>query len=336
MSGLRVLVLAGGLSHERDVSLRSGRRVAEALRGQGFDVELSDADAGLLDRLPGVDVVFPVLHGAAGEDGGVRAVLDLAGVAYVGSGPVASRVAHDKSTAKAVVSRDGVRVPPSVALAHATFRELGAGRLLAALVERIGLPLVVKPGSGGSALGVSVVRSADALPAAMVTAFAYGETVLVERFVVGTELAVSVVDTGAGPRALPAVEIVPVGGVYDYAARYTAGMTEFFVPARLEPSVAAAAGQAALTAHRALDLRDLSRTDLVVDADGTPWFLEVNVAPGMTETSLLPQAAAATGHDVGALYAQLVERAAARRPPPGPPRPVVAPGSHSEPALSGT
>ena len=127
----------------------------------------------------------------------------------------------------------------------------------------------------------------------MVGAFAYGDTALVEQLVVGTEVAVPVVDTGDGPRALPVVSVQPDGGVYDYAARYTAGMTEFFVPARLDPAVAAAAGQAALTAHRALDLRDLSRTDLVVDADGTPWFLEVNVAPGMTETSLLPQAAAA-------------------------------------------
>lgn len=310
----RVLVLAGGLSHERDVSLRSGRRVAEALRGSGLEVTLADADAHLLDLVTGgdVDVVFPVLHGSAGEDGAVRAVLDLVGMGYVGSDPTACRIAFDKPTAKAVVAAAGLRVPDAVALTHGTFRELGAARVLAALVERIGLPLVVKPCSGGSALGVSVVRTADALPAAMMAAFAYGDTALVERFVRGTEVAVSVIDTDAGPVALPAVEIVPDGGVYDYAARYTAGMTEFFVPARLDAAVADQVAQYALGAHRALGLRDLSRTDLVVDEDGSCWFLEVNVAPGMTETSLLPQSVAAAGREVGAVAADLVARALAR------------------------
>lgn len=310
----RVLVLAGGLSHERDVSLRSGRRVAEALRATGLEVDLADADARLLDRLADEtpDVVFPVLHGSAGEDGGVRAVLGLVGVPYVGSAPTACRIAFDKPTAKAIVGTAGVRSPTGVALAHATFRELGAHRVLAALVEQLGLPLVVKPCSGGSALGMTVVRSADGLPAAMVAAFAYGDTALVERFVAGTEVAIAVVELGAGPVALPAVEIVPDGGVYDYAARYTAGTTEFFAPARLDAATAAAAAQSAVTAHAALGLRDLSRSDLIVDDEGVCQFLEVNVAPGMTETSLFPQAVSAAGQDLGELYAALVSRAHGR------------------------
>lgn len=309
-----VLVLAGGLSHERDVSLRSGRRVAEALRGSGLEVTLADADAHLLDLVTGgsIDVVFPVLHGSAGEDGAVRAVLDLVGARYVGSDPTACRIAFDKPTAKAVVAAAGLRVPDAVALTHGTFRELGAARVLAALVERVGLPLVVKPCAGGSALGMSVVHQADALPAAMMAAFAYGDTALVERFVAGTEVAVSVLDTDDGPVVLPAVEIVPDGGVYDYTARYTAGMTEFFVPARLDAASAGQIAEAALIAHRSLGLRDLSRTDLVVDADGTCWFLEVNVAPGMTETSLLPQSVAAAGREMGDVAADLVGRALAR------------------------
>jgi D-alanine-D-alanine ligase len=315
-----VLVLAGGLSHERDVSLRSGRRVAEALREEGLEVEVADADATLLARLEGPagpggrpDVVLPVLHGAAGEDGGVREVLELVGLPYVGSTPSACRLAFDKPTAKAVVATAGLAVPASAALAHATFRELGAARVLEALVERLGLPLVVKPGRGGSSLGMTVVREAGALPAAMVAAFAYGDTALVERYVEGVEVAVGVLDGAeTGPEPLPAVEIVPDGGVYDYAARYTAGATEFFVPARLSPEAAEAAAAAALTAHRALGLRDLSRTDLIVDAAGTPWFLEVNVAPGMTETSLFPQAVAAAGRSLGAVYRTLVETAARR------------------------
>jgi len=186
------------------------------------------------------------------------------------------------------------------------FRELGAHRILDSLVERIGLPLVVKPAEGGSALGVTVVRSADELPRAMVECFSYGDTALVERAVLGTEVAVSVLDTGSGPFALPVVEIV-TDGAYDYDARYNPGRTEYFVPARLEPEVTQRAVEVALAAHETLGLVRLSRTDLVIDADGVPWFLEVNVAPGMTETSLLPQAAEAAGYGLGELYRALVE-----------------------------
>jgi D-alanine-D-alanine ligase len=171
---------------------------------------------------------------------------------------------------------------------------------------------MVKPARSGSALGASVVRTADALPSAMVSAFAYGDTALVERFVTGREVAVSIVDVGDGPTVLPAVEIEPDGGAYDYSARYTAGTTEFFVPARLDDAAAKAAADAAVCAHRALGLRDLSRTDLIIDDSGRPWFLEVNVAPGMTETSLLPMAAEAAGYELGALYRDLLARAVAR------------------------
>ncbi len=309
-----VLVLAGGLSHERDVSLRSGRRVAEALRGAGAEVRVRDVDGGLIESLRAepVAVVVPLLHGATGEDGSLRDVLELLGLAYVGSGPQACRLAFDKAAAKARVAEAGVATPVSVALPQATFRELGAASVMTALVDALGLPLMVKPGSGGSSLGASVVRQAEELPGAMVGCFAYGAVALVERFVAGTEVAVSVVETDAGPVALPAVEIVPDGGVYDYSARYTAGATEFFTPARLDEAAAAACAEAAVTAHRALGLRDLSRTDLILDPAGVPWFLEVNVAPGMTETSLFPQAVAAAGQDLGALWQDLVERARSR------------------------
>jgi D-alanine-D-alanine ligase len=313
-SGPSVVVLAGGLSHERDVSLRSGRRVAEALRGNGLDVDVLDVDAGLLPVLarhrPGV--VVPMLHGATGEDGSLRDVLELLAMPYVGSQPQPSRTAFDKPAAKAVVASTGAPTPASVALPQSTFSELGAGSVMAALVETLGLPLMVKPASGGSSLGAAVVRTAEDLPAAMVGCFAYGGTALVEVFVPGTEVAVSVVQTRDGPVALPAVEIVPDGGLYDYAARYTAGTTEFFAPARLDPGLARQCAPLALTAHRALGLRDLSRTDLVVDRDGLCWFLETNVAPGMTETSLFPQAVAAAGQDFGVLWHSLVDHAVQR------------------------
>lgn len=310
----RVTVLAGGLSHERDVSLRSGRRVAEALRDVGVEVDVRDVDAGLvaalaLDR---PDAVLPVLHGVNGEDGALRSVLELLDVPYVGTAPAACRMAFDKPTAKTLVAAAGVATPAAVALPHETFRELGAATLLEAIVAQLGLPLVVKPARGGSALGVAVVRRAEDLTSAMVGAFAYGTTAVVERFVAGTEVAVSVIDIGDGPRALPAVEIVPDGGLYDYTARYTAGMTEFFVPARLPVAAAQAAADVAVAAHRALGLRDLSRSDLIVDQSGTGWFLEVNVAPGMTETSSFPMAVAAARLDLGTLMRDLLAVAAAR------------------------
>jgi D-alanine-D-alanine ligase len=316
MTPLRVVVLAGGLSHERDVSLRSGRRVAEALTAVGVETSLRDVDAGLMGDLQHdkPDCVIPLLHGETGEDGSLREILELVGVPYVGSKPAAARMAFDKPIAKQVVAGAGVRSPASFALPADTFREVGASDVMASLIARLGLPLVVKPGRGGSALGVSVVRRAEELPAAMVTCFSYGPVALVERCVSGVEVAVAVLDQGSGPRVLPAVEICPDGGVYDYTARYTAGSTEFFVPARLDPAVAADCAQVAEQAHRALGLRDLSRSDLIVDADGTVWFLEVNVAPGMTETSLVPLSVEAAGLDLGSALAALAHAAAVRPP----------------------
>lgn len=315
----RYLVLAGGLSHERDVSLKSGRRVLDALRAVGVDADLRDADASLLTHLADnsagntpYSAVLVTLHGGAGEDGSVREVLEIAEVPYVGSTPDACRMAWDKPTAKALATRAGLTTPGSVVLPHSAFRELGAGAVLDRLVGHLGLPLMVKPARGGSALGCSTVDKPDELPAAMVSCFSYGEAALVEQFVSGTEIAVTVVDTGAGPRALPAVEIVPLSGIYDYTARYTAGQTEFFAPARLAEPVAAAVAAAAVTAHVALGLRDLSRVDLIVDSSGVVHLLEVNTSPGMTETSLLPMAVEAAGLSFGSLLRELLDQAAAR------------------------
>ena len=310
----RVVVLAGGLSHERDVSLRSGRRVAEALRAAGAEVEERDVDAGLLPslRAEAPACVVPLLHGVTGEDGALREVLELLELPYVGSVPDACRVAFDKPVAKAVVARHGLHTPRGVALPHETFRELGAAAVMRAIVASVGLPLIVKPAKGGSALGCTVVRDADALSGAMVNAYAYGETALVEQLIEGTEVAVPVVDVGAGPQALPVVSIEPDGGVYDYTARYTAGSTEFTVPAKLSDDIAAECARVALTAHQALGLRDLSRSDLMIDRDGTVWFLEVNVAPGLTETSTVPLSVEAAGLELGQLMADLVRTAVAR------------------------
>ena len=314
MTSRNVAVLAGGLSHEREVSLRSGRRLAGALRATGLSVVEWDADAALLTRLRDdpPDAVAIALHGGEGENGSIQAVLDLVGVPFVGTPASACRRAWDKPTAKAELARAGLDTPDWVALPHATFRELGAQAVLDAMTERLGLPLMVKPDQGGSALGAQVVHTAADLPAAMVSCLAYADTVLAERFVAGTEVAVSVVQVGDEVRALPPVEVEVLGGVYDYTARYTPGGAGFHCPARLAPAAIALLEETALAAHRLLGLRDVSRMDAVVDGDGRVQILEVNVSPGLTETSLLPTAAAAAGIDLGDLYAGLVERAVSR------------------------
>ncbi|HEV7212984.1 MAG TPA: D-alanine--D-alanine ligase [Blastococcus sp.] len=310
---LRAVVLAGGLTFEREVSLSSGTQVVEELLRVGLDAELRDADAELLPGLAvaPADAVFIALHGATGEDGALRAVLDLAGVPYVGSPAAACRLAWDKPAAKSVVRSAGVTTPDWVALPHSTFRELGAGAVLDLMVARLGLPLMVKPASGGSALGVQKVSRVEDLPAAMVSCFAYGDTVLVERFVEGVEVALAVIDLGDGPQALPAVEIEPESGVFDYAARYTPGMTEYHCPARLAPEAAERAAAVAVAVHEVLGLADLSRTDAIISADGTVHFLEVNVSPGLTETSMFPMAVEAAGYELGDVLARLLARRAA-------------------------
>ncbi len=313
---MHVLVLSGGLSAERDVSLRSGRRVAEALRQECPDWEVAehDVDSSLLEvlRVHRPDCIVPLLHGAVGEDGALREVIESLGIAFVGSGAAACRLAFDKPVAKQLAREAGLATPDAVAIPQSTFRELGAKPVLEAVVQRIGLPMVVKPTRGGSALGASLVRSADELPAAMVGAFAYGDVVMMEQYVDGTEIAVGVFERDGDLLALEAVEIIPPGDLYDYDARYTAGTTEFFVPARLTEEQALAAQTVALNIHLLLGLRDWSRTDVIVDRDGIPWLLEVNAAPGMTETSLFPQALVAAEESLGALVRDLVVRAVSR------------------------
>ncbi|MFT4109702.1 D-alanine--D-alanine ligase family protein [Propionicimonas sp.] len=311
-----IVVLAGGLSHERDVSLRSGRRVAQALRDQGREVVESDIGADLVDLLRSLEnpVAFPVLHGGVGEDGGLQQVLSLLEVPYVGSEPAACRRSFNKAVGGPLIAQAGLARPLLAALPHDMFRELGAAAIMAALGERIGFPMIVKPARSGSALGCTKVDSLEELPSAMVGAYSYGDLAVIEEYIAGTEVAVTVVELDGQQIALPAVEIRPNSGIYDYTARYTAGETRFIVPATLSEEQAAACAELAVAAHRVLGLRDLSRADIIVRTDGTPVFIETNVAPGMTETSLMPQAVEAAGYDFGLLCAQLVDNAWARRP----------------------
>jgi len=308
-----VIVVAGGLSHEREVSLESGRRVARELVEAGFDVHQSDMQASLIDLIDSLDhpVVFPMLHGGAGEDGAAREVFELIGVPYVGASAAACRVSFDKALAVPVAARAGLVVPKRVVLPHEMFRDLGASTLMGLIEDRLGLPLFVKPTASGSALGASRVDRIEDLSAAMVNAYSYGRVAVVEEFIDGVEIAVPVFDLGDGPQACPPVEIRPVSGVYDFEARYTAGATTYICPATLPDDVLAACGQAAVLAHTSLRLRDFSRADIIV-RQGTPVFIESSVAPGMTETSLVPLSLETEGWAFDDSLAALVRQAAER------------------------
>ncbi|MDP9405052.1 MAG: D-alanine--D-alanine ligase [Actinomycetota bacterium] len=309
MTPLRVAVLAGGVSFEREVSLRSGRRVADALGDRGHHVSRLDLDAGLVAGLTDdVDVAYLALHGKAGEDGSVQSLLDLVGVPYTGPDAVASALAWDKGVAKGLFRRAGLATPGWVALSSDAIRDLGAAEALDRVVDQLGSRLVVKPSRGGAALGVRVVDDAAHLAPALVAAYSYHTVVLVERFIAGTEVAVSIV---AGD-ALPTVEIVPKAGPYDFAARYTHGATDYFVPARLERAALERCEAMALRAWEVTGCRHVARADLIVDRDGRPWLLELDTCPGMTETSLLPLAAAAHGWS----FPQLCERILVAALPP--------------------
>ncbi|MDO5726522.1 MAG: D-alanine--D-alanine ligase [Bowdeniella nasicola] len=303
-----VLILSGGLSHERDVSLRSGNCVANILKDSGYQVSIGDVDTKLLETIAreSPDVVWPLIHGAEGEDGSLQDLLELLGVAYVGTSADGCRLASRKSVAKSVLQKSWIPTQPFALLPHTLFRQLGARGILAAIERSLGFPLVVKPDDGGSALGVSVIDGPDQLPAAMVSCFAYSDYALLERAVTGREVAISVIDIDNQPQALPPVEIV-ADGPYDYDARYNTGRTEYFTPARLHEELANNVKELAVAVHQVLGLRHISRVDVMIDEDDRPWVIDINVAPGMTETSLFPQAVAKS---VGnAIYGKIVEAA---------------------------
>ncbi len=311
----RVAVIAGGLSNEREVSVRSGRRALYALAEAGVDAALYDADESLLDRLRGdkIDAAYIAVHGASGEDGSLQTALELLGIPYVGPRPGACHLAWDKVVAKKLVSLEGVATPEWVAVSARSFRELAPTHIVGAIVERLGLPLVVKPATSGSTLGMSLVERAEDLPAALVRCFTYGSLALIERFVDGLTVETVVIEDDGVPTALPPAAFTNPGtSPFSFEARYSADLITIAIPAPLPTPALDAAAQMALTTHRVLGLRDMSRTDAVVDSDGTPWFLEAAISPGLTETSVLPMAAAEAGRPLGTLLADLL-RAAVRR-----------------------
>jgi D-alanine-D-alanine ligase len=338
---MRVAVLMGGRSSEREISLRTGRGIAQALRNNGHEVLPVDAAHGRLlpagneeqgampasevkllpassesaiasaEALNQADVVFVALHGGAGEDGTVQALLELTDKPYTGSGVMASAIAMDKAMSKRLFEYEGIPTPRWTLLsANAAPRELDVAALG-------GYPLVVKPNADGSSLGLTIVTSADALPAALDLAAQYGD-VLIEQFIPGRELTVAVI----GEEPLPIVEIRPRSGNYDYASKYTAGASEYFCPADLPADVTRHIQQLSLAACRVLDTAGVARVDFRLAPDGTPHCLEVNTIPGMTATSLVPMAAKAVGMSFEELCERIarlgLERAARESRPPLP------------------
>ncbi|HTG47958.1 MAG TPA: D-alanine--D-alanine ligase [Actinomycetota bacterium] len=310
---MRVAVLAGGRTPEREVSLRSGHRVMASLNERGHDAWIVDPGEGPLvealgERPP--EVCYLALHGKEGEDGTVQRLLDLLGLPYTGTAAFDCEIAFDKLLAKDALRRAGVATPEWVAIEGWALRDLGGGAALGRVVERLGLPCVVKPSRSGSALGVGFVEREADLAAAVMAALSFSGAAVIERMVDGTEVAASFV--GAPLEPLPLVEIAPKTGRYDYAARYTAGATEYFVPARISSDVSGATLDEAARAVAGLGLRDVTRVDLIVDRGDRPWVLEVNVSPGMTETSLLPMAAQVAAMDLPDLCDRILQAAAAR------------------------
>jgi D-alanine-D-alanine ligase len=304
----RVAVLKGGRSLERQVSLRSGARVEDALKRLDHDVVAIDVALDLIRRLreTAPDVAFIAMHGRDGEDGTVQELLEILGIPYTGSGVLACSRATDKVLAKHLMVEAGIPTPEFFAFNETAFRELGAAEALPAIEERLDFPIVVKPSSQGSALGIKFASSAADVPAALVAAFSYDSRVLLERYVDGRDLAVSILEG----EPLPVVEAVPRDEeFYDFEARYEIGRTDFVCPAELPDGLTELAQDLAVRTYRLLGCSAFARVDLMLGADDDLTVLEANPIPGLTETSLLPQAAEAAGISFDELVGRILELA---------------------------
>ncbi len=303
---MRVAVLAGGPSFERQVSLAGAERIVHDLGELGHRAILIDVGRDLVERLTDAraDAAIIVMHGAVGEDGAVQAVLEALGIPHQTPSADACRRCWDKAIAKGLLVEAGIAVPGGVVFDRQPFTALGAARALAPIVERLGLPLVVKPARSGSALGVNRTADLQGLATAMVGAFSYDDSVIVERFIAGREFGISVIDG----EALPPVEILPQDGpeAYDFEARYSIGAVHYECPADVDAATDALLKDTAASAAAALGVRGITRVDLILTPEGVPTVMELNNVPGMTDTSLLPMAAAAAGLSSADLVARML------------------------------
>lgn len=326
-----VAVLMGGSSHEREFSLESGRNVTETLQASGHEVLPLDTDANLVQTLRNqkIDAVYIALHGKGGEDGTIQALLEYLEIPFIGSSSQVARMFWNKSSLPYAVSsfRENVATypqrgaaywPKSISLAAVSFKDMGAATALDLITKHLGsFPLAVKPARGGSAMGINKVVSSDELGAAILDAFSFDTAVVIEQWVDGVELAVGVIGEGDEIRALEPLEIVPKRDFFDTTARQDADLVDYYCPPRPSSLAADAPAQAAaleaiksaaLEVHKALGCRDLSRIDMIWDG-AKPRVLEVNVSPGMSEHSLIPMAAAASGIKLGDLLEELLATA---------------------------
>lgn len=313
-----VAVLKGGRSLERGVSLRSGAQVQDALESLGHETVVLDVGPRLLAdlRASKADVAFIALHGGEGEDGTVQELLRVLGIPYTGSDPGACLRCADKVLAKQLMAQAGIPTPDFYFFTEASLKGLGAASLLEDIERALGFPVVVKPAGQGSALGIKFARSSGELPSALVAAFSYDRKVLLERHIDGRDLAVSVLDSppGGPPQALPVVEAVPrEEDFYDFQARYEIGRTTFVCPAQLPGELATRAQELALVVYRLLGCHGFARVDLMLDRESENLsVLEINAVPGLTETSLLPQAADAAGIGFDELVSRILASANSR------------------------
>jgi D-alanine-D-alanine ligase len=293
----RVAVIAGGPTSERDISLRSGSAVKDALSESGFDAVLIDVYDEVSESVSKVkpEAVFIALHGGFGEDGTVQSALAELKIPYTGSGPEASRKALDKLESRILFEKHGLKAPKYVVVNKGEEPD----------IDSLNAPLVVKPKTEGSSVGLSVIRDAEDLRGALDEAFKYGDTALVEEFIKGRELTVGILDD----KALPVVEIIPEGGCYDYKAKYESSNTRYLVPAPITDDIASRAGAAGIEAFKALGCRSFSRVDMILGDDNALYLLEVNTIPGLTSRSLLPKAAEAAGIDFRNLCRKILEGA---------------------------
>lgn len=306
-SECKVALLAGGTSGEREISIASGEGAKKALEEAGFTVDWIDPARkedlkALIDK--SYDVAFLCLHGKMGEDGTVQGMLELLSIPYTCSGVLASATAMDKAKSKVLYELGGVATPSSFTLTRSEEYSIDE------IVKKLGVPCVVKPATEGSALGVEIVEEENSLAAAIERAFAIDDIVLVEQFVKGTEITVAVLGN-EDPEALPIIEIVPKGEFYDFDSKYAPGGSQHICPAPLQDDLADEIKELAKRAHCVLGCRGVSRSDFIIDEAGKPWILETNTIPGMTPTSLLPDAARAAGISFPELCTKLVQYALA-------------------------
>jgi len=303
---VRVVVLSGGPSFERQISIAGAERVFHALGELGHKAILIDVGRDLIEQLTDArpDAAIIVMHGAVGEDGSVQAVLEGLGIPHQSPRAAACRRVWDKAITKGLLDDAGIAVPKGVVFDRQSFTALGAARALAPIAERIGFPLVVKPARSGSAFGIKRAADAQQLAQAMVGAYSYDDSVVVEQFIAGREFGVSVIDG----EALPAVEIKPTDGpeAYDFEARYSIGLVQYECPAQLDPETKHAVEEAAVRSAQVMGVDGICRVDLIVTPEGIPTVLELNNVPGLTDTSLLPMAAAAHGLSFKELVARML------------------------------